>query len=645
MKTYFLKRNKRTELPTHFAAVYAACDTIPDPAKPNILRHPLRYWHAAVWRQERQGPSRLQSISGLQPATFWEWLIRHLSPYRPLWLWTHDAPRHLLALRFFDHMRPGCFSLLEPDWRVAARTKPPLAPRPRHGLIADSDPPTILHVWHETGAQLIILDTLNWYRFSLPELAASLNVNAIPEPIHTSADVHWCRYAQAQTGLIQTIARDVHTFVKEKDLGCMKYTLPGQAMQHYRHAFLAVGIKPSDIDSVRTLERAAYVGGRIDPFYVGKVYTQEESEPWAKNKRKRRPFPFPIGPVYHLDVSNLYPHVMATQRFPCRLEMFRGCELPESQWHSNRLQASVAQVLLDSPDHEWPVRTETETLYCTGRIRTFLAGPDLLLAKMLGVLRGIEAIATYALADLFSEYVHHWWALRQAAKAGGNPVHSQIAKDFLLSFYGKWGERRHAWDTVDNVPARQRWGVYFDRDPVTREYRMCRAIGGTLQVKGDPGEAPHAFPAIAAFVTSYARRHMESLRECAGLRDCYYQGTDSLFVSSVGYTRLQAAGHCADSVLGKLRLVERLESMHTWGCHDYEKDGTIVRGGISKETVRLANGVVEQVSHAKLKSALCTEPPECPLSLTNPIPDRQPYTRGKVGKDGWVTPLKRNDWP
>lgn len=640
----YLKANKRTELPSHFAALYAATDSEPPEPPSNVIHHPLRQWYAMSWRQERDHCNRVHTATGTEPASCWEWLFRELSPYRPLWVWTHDAPRVLLALQFFRQWKHGNLSLWEPAWRFAERSAQASKAKRRHGLIADSDPPTIVHAWHKSGRQIVIVDTLNWYRESLEVAAQAAGSVTLSMPTSATSAAVWHLYARTQCEAIAAVGRSIYAMVREKDLGCMKYTLPGQAMQHYRHSFMSRKIVLHDEPTVKLLERAAYVGGRIDPFYVGEVIAASDIRALPPTGRKKKPYSRPIGPVYHLDVSNLYPHCMRAHEFPRRLLAYHPTGLPEREWTDARLRCSIAQVLLDSPDEVWPVRGADETLYVKGKIKTTLAGPELVYAKMLGCLHTIEAIATYELADLFSSFVAYWWEERQKPRPPERAVEAQIAKDFLLSFYGKWGEKLHCWQTVTDEQPRQPWGVYFDRDPKTGEYRMCRALIDTLQVRQEPGEAPNAFPAIAAFVTSHARRQMQELRKVAGLRDCYYQGTDSLFVSPQGLCRLQAAGHVKAATLGKLRIVERLNAFTSWGCHDYEKGSTIVRGGISKEVTTAPDGAILQVNHCKLRSALAGVPPDVPLSLTAPIPERQPYTRGKVGRDGWVTPFERNDW-
>lgn len=352
----------------------------------------------------------------------------------------------------------------------------------------------------------------------------------------------------------------------------------------------------------------------------------------------------PIGPVHRLDVSGLYPYVMQRFLFPRRRVDYRETLVPGDHYDLDVLARSLAEVQLDSATDCYPVRTKAGTVYAAGHVETVLAGPELVQAAAKGHLRRVGMITSYELADLFSEYVAEWWNRRLDAEATGDLVLANLAKAFLVSLPGKFGQMTPEWETMAGESPTQPWGVYVDRDPADAKPRWCRAIGNVLQVRRKDKERADNFPAVSAWVTSHGRLLMNQLRHQAGAREVYYQGVDSLHVSTRGLSRLMKAGTMHARELGKLRVEESTPWAVYWGCNDYETASRRVAAGVGRVIVRSPDGLPYQERFRSLRSLLRNQPPDgVPLDM-QPVPVREPYARGVIGVDGWVLPILRKDW-
>jgi len=92
-------------------------------------------------------------------------------------------------------------------------------------------------------------------------------------------------------------------------------------------------------------------------------------------------------------------------------------------------------------------------------------------------------------------------------------------------------------------------------------------VGNSIVHKSvEEREAPMAFTAIAAHVTSYGRAALWTLIEAAGLENVYYTDTDSVVVNEAGFTRLRDL--IGDS-LGALKVEKEADVLEIRTLKDY----------------------------------------------------------------------------
>jgi len=306
--------------------------------------------------------------------------------------------------------------------------------------------------------------------------------------------------------------------------------------------------------------------------------------------------------VHQLDATSLFPSVMAGNDYPAKLSRWEVREQPIALAPSIRLADSICEVVLRNTDTTFPVRIDGATQYVCGTYKTTLAGPELAHAYKLGAIDLWGSWCEYETAPIFAGYVEHFWRLRQQFHAQGNSLYEQFSKLLLNSLYGKFGQRSSQWVHCPGLIPEVPWSQWTHLDAASGEAIEYRAIGERVERSETPGEIDGNFPAISAFVTSYARQRMRQLRQLLGPADLFYQGVDSLIVSQDGFLKLMAAGEVAHFELGKLRYERTADCAGIWGKHNYDFGSRRVAAGIKADAVDLGGGWFEQDRFRRVSS-------------------------------------------
>jgi hypothetical protein len=612
---------------------------------------PLRQWTARAFRWERGDISRVETMQTPEIDCFWQLIRKRLDHCRPLWIWCHQAATAATALGLWDKMDCQEYQLDEPYWRFQKRLAKNPRARQRKGFIADSDPPTIIHLWAHTGQQIKILDIRNWFRVSLEELKESLGWQPAENMLRGPAT---CETAAAGFDRLNVLYRAVTLLLEDIhrcDMGVMQGTAPAQAMSCYRHKFREHDIvcldekdlKEEVYQKARQLERDCYRGGRVEPFFVGTVYRCLPSY-YEELHHEHCGSALKIdSPIYHLDVSGLYCSILRNQRLPYKLvgKMFNP--IPRPEWTADWLNQAAAHVTIESTTTPYPRKEKDQTVWCTGRFKTFLCGPELVRAHLAGHLVAIQAATTYALATIASKFADYWWRVRCEAEDAGDWLCATLAKQMPNALTGKFAQRGRTWETVLGVPTPpdHRWGSFGWVENEKPSIR--RGIAGVMQEQREYEPASHVFPAISAWVTAHGRCFMDTCRDVAGAGHVFYQSVDSLFTDRHGYDKLKEAGLVEERTLGLLRYVDFADYLRIWGVNDYQLGPKVVRAGVPDHAEYLADGRtrVEKMSH--LRSYLDHGPGVSPTVWTETLAARGDCSRGILEPSGWVRPFERRE--
>jgi hypothetical protein len=173
------------------------------------------------------------------------------------------------------------------------------------------------------------------------------------------------------------------------------------------------------------------------------------------------------------------------------------------------------------------------------------------------------------------------------------------------------------------------------------KWHQYRSIGDTTYRKCKNDEEPDdTFVAIAAWTTSAARVYMHELRAVAGERECYYQYTDSLFVTKKGYTRLCDAGYVDHNTIGKLKTYNEYATIEVRGPGWINYGDRLKACGIGENAIKTGHDTY-LINHATSPNGIFGRNgkinyAELPIPTTYPPPE----TRGEVDAKGWVQPVR-----
>lgn len=615
-----LQHNLATQIARRL--VFVDCETT-DVDPENLVEEVHRLWFgvARTGRFENSGAGlkygRRRKRVFYSGQDFWSWLKTIARKKETTWIYAHNAGFDFTVLGVWDLIRSGELTISKPRY-----VRQPLAQKDFWvGLLLLEDPPTVVGLEDKEGRRYVLCDTLNYWRVSLAALGESVGYEKLEWPGDPKTIEKWLPYCDRDTEIIEQAIIQLITWWKDNDLGNWKWTGPGLAMSAYRHAFMRHDIIFHDRMDVRVLERNGYYGGQLEAFKLGHIE----------------------GPVYQYDVTSLYPSVMRFNNYPTRLLHWNMNPAPTTGHPPFEPANSVAEVDLVAGEHTFPKRDETQVYYANGDGWTTLAGPELDYAWKLGLIKRWGRWSTYEVAPIFTEFVQHFFSLKKDYEEHGNKVQREFVKLLLNSLYGKFGQRGGKWTfNPDRIPWDE-FGIFHERNPITGKWQKCLGIWDIVLDWTPLNEVGQSFPAIAAFVTSYARQHMRELRKICGRTHYFYQSTDSLIVDRIGRTNLNWCGKIADGDLGQLKLEESGNDAHIWGLHWYRVGDKKIEGAKKASAEGITDTMWSELQFDSLQTVLRRNgSPE--IHIKRVIKERSlQYTKGTVLSDGRVRPKQLSD--
>lgn len=637
----YLRRNHRTALPGAVVCVDTETAPVPHPDRPAWKVHKLRLGVAVYFRLESGRQRSREVFHFTSTDAFWAWLTSKLNTRRPLWLFAHNLFFDLSALRFWEQMESGAYTLTEPDSLYRPRARRRREEPRRRGLLATEDPPSIWDGWHSSGARLRCLDTMNWWRCGLADLGWSLGLEKLPMPAICAAEGDWFQYCLRDVEIVEKAVLRLTTWVKEHDLGNFRVSAASQSFAAFRHRFMPDGLGIFTPDTAKPLERRAYYPARQFVHFVGRVVPFEA----AAFRGSKREGPAEQGPVYALDVSSCYPSVMAGHDYPTRHVRTLSAMSPKECLEWMEVYAACAECHVDTEDEPYPYRESAEeggrVLWCVGRFATVLCGPELRRGLESGHVTALGLVQFYVKGRPFDAFVEWVLSQRAAAQLAGDQVAADLAKLVGNSLHGKFGQRSPRWEVIPGLVAPTPWGHFYRSDELFETVHAYRSVAYTVQRSGDGAEADNSFPLIAAYATAYARERMRVYRRAAGKRQVFMEDCDTLHVTHAGYRALIDAGHVGDARPGLLRLENCQEEAEYRGVRNYRLGDDWTIAGLTLKARQLPDGRWVQSTFAGPDATISGGPLAGPLEMEQLARDPLPYVPGQVRPDGWVAYFER----
>jgi len=588
-----LGRNRRTAFPKRM--IFLDTESVVKERRGKLVHYPY-LWGACyvdAQRGDYDHPHEEWQFFD-RPDDFWKWVVSKAYSKEELYLFTHNPSYDMIAGKIYAMCMKYGFSAK---------------------FYHEKGMTYILKIYKDKR-KITVLNTGQWYQGKLASIAPLFGLRKgeldHTQPIYSEA----VRYNRTDVEIIKRAMLSWFKFCKQHDLGNFGLTPAKQAVNAFRHRFGGEKIVlPNDEDEIR-LEREAYFGGRTEAHFIGAV---------------------PAEKVVSLDVNSMYPSVMKDFLYPLR---FLGYEENISLRRLHRHMRDflvIARVRVKTNVPCVPVRVRGRIFFPVGEFETALCQPELELVEKYGQIIQVKAACIYEKASLFADYVEFFYQERQKAKREGNKLRDKLLKLLLNSLYGKFAQRSPKWEitgdcAVDKIGYEDVYDVQDDR-----HYQRKYFLGKVWENVGE-SEPRDSFPAIAAFVTSYARVVLFQYIYQVGEKHNFYNDTDSLFVDEEGYARVM--NYIDPSCLGYLKREEDKHNLVIYGPKDYVWATGVKHKGVPKDARQLSNDTFQYWSWDKTASFLHRQ--NLVQYENRPVTKKlkRAYLKGWVLDTGWVVPFE-----
>jgi hypothetical protein len=464
----------------------------------------------------------------------------------------------------------------------------------------------------------MFVDSLNWLPHSLEKIGQWLGHEKGGLPRQTEDVKTWADYCLRDAEILEKAVNAILDFCQRHDLGVFRATSAGQSAQSYRHRWLWKGLLVPDDEEHKDWERKSYYGGRTELFYYGHA-------PAA---------------VTTLDVSGFYCSVLRDAMLPSRVLDRARDPLVSDLRRTMEKYGAIAQCLIDSPEHPYPVRLGGRTIYACGRFVTWLCGPELRHALQQGHVKVIVSATTYQLDPIARDYADYWARAREEYRSDSDAIYSQMAKSIPNSWVGKWGQMSSKWEEYPDVPAPRPWYRWPGRTIGNTGIDQYQSLANKTYRRTSQHSAGKSWPAIAAYVTALGRERMDALRAAAGPRNVYYQVVDTLHVNDAGLLGLERAQQVYPGELGYLGVTHTYQDVQYIGINLLRVDGKWHAAGLGRLNRELPDGALDVTTFERLASVLAREPDGSVVVSHRRWRPEYRYQHSVIGKDGWCSPHK-----
>jgi hypothetical protein len=529
---------------------------------------------------------------------FCKWLESKSRPKRPLWVFSHNLFFDLQVLCFYEYFaRTG--------WELDFIYEAALS----YIIIIRREDQTIKGV-----------STTNYFDTSLDEIGKLVGYEKLKVDFDTVSDEELATYCRRDVEVLKLALERYFDFLKTHDLGKFGMTKASQAFNAYRHRFMKNKIYTHTEDRLIELEKDAYMGGRTECFYIGEI----------KGKR-----------VLSLDINSMYPFIMRRYKFPCRFIDYQENVDPSALPRLLGKLCAVAEVLVETDEPYFAVRSGNKIIFPIGRFRCYLCTRGLNLAIYRGLLRGVIAISFYEAADLFSDYVNFFYSLKEKYDREGNAIYRKLVKYFLNCLYGKFAQFRPVMDYFreDTGPLvfRSQW-----YDAVTGEKGVEYKLMNRVVRETGREIARNSLVPISAHITEDARLYLDEIIRGIGRDRVLYCDTDSVKIFDHDKHLLK---HKIDPhELGALKVEEEYSYLQIIGPKAYITDETKKLKGIPARANEVKHWVYRYTSFPRQATHLRKGIVDYFETRTIDKKLKSYYDKGTVTDSGKVTPYRLTEF-
>jgi len=593
MAAHILSRAGKSNRPSRMIFVDTETEPRADPRGRTL--HDLKLGYAIACRTRRGQRLKIHDDKIIRaPGDFWDWVDKLCAPQTKYYLVAHNLNFDLPVLKAFSELGAR-------GWELKS---------------VYSKQTVGIYRWEKADRKLYALDHGNFFSGKLERWAQLINLPKLPIDFRAAGDAELLTYCKRDTFILRALWVKWLDFLDLHECGKFGQTIAATAFNTYRYRFMPCNIWIDHTPEAVELERAAYRGGRVEVLYQG--------------YRKR-------GHFHYVDVNSMYGHIMQTNQYPAGLMGYAPCKSLVILKRKLSRYAVIARVTVDVTDNYFPYTLNNHTCYPLGEFTTTLTTPELKIAIANDWIKQVHFIAWYRQARLFYQYVKYFQTLKEHYQDQDNKPFAGIAKMFINSLYGKFGQLGLKMTKIGSCPTGETMKmpvVDLDR----HEYYSITKIGGSVIREEKHGEGYNSCPAIAAHVTAYARIYLNQLRELIPPHNVFYMDTDSLIVDDQGLSHLDHLMHPTHP--GKLKIELTSPWLVVNAPKDYRMQGRTRVKGVRADAEPIAPNAFKQDQWARIPGLI--QDGNVDQFYTHKVIKhlaRRVYS-GNVQRSGWVKPFR-----
>jgi hypothetical protein len=540
-KYHILSPNKSNTTPVH--CIFFDTETNYKVNSEGQIEHTLKLGCAIYKRFEPDLSIRSRRVCYFTTTReFYEFVMSYAKGSKKLYLFAHNVFFDLWITKFYLNAFKNGWQSLIPFYK---------------GM-------TYIDRLKKKSKRIQIINVGNYFQTTVKKMGELVGLPKKEVDFKNVSNLQLLQYCRRDVEIIEKVMTGWFEFIRRYDLGKYAYTLPGQAFNAYRHRFMPVKIHLHRKDQPETLEKEAYYGGRCECFYIGKVNSDQ---------------------IYKLDINSMYPSVMIDNDYPIRFMYNKEDPTIRKLKIACQKYCVIAKVEIKTDKPAYPYKMNNKLVFPIGQFTTTLCTPELKYALNHKHIIEVYQIALYNKAQIFNEYVHFFYNLRNKFKTEDNNIYQFIAKKFLNSLYGKFGQKERLSETIDYSDCLQVSSEYFYNVDTNEKGRRIIFGGKQKTITITEHASRNALTAIAAHVTSYARLKLQKVIDMIPENSYFYCDTDSLFINTKALNILK--NEINQTELGKWKIEDVTDKLIIRGLKDYTFGSNKKVKGITKDAIKL----------------------------------------------------------
>lgn len=511
----------------------------------------------------------------------------------PLWIFAHNIGYDLRCMGFYKHFtKAGWLRVFNYD---------------------KGD--TYILIITKDHASIKLVSTTNYFKGSLEDLGESINLPKIDVDFYTASFKELSDHCRRDVEILKAFIFDYFHYVQSNDLGQFRLTRGSQSFTAFRHKFMSKRIYLHRIPGVLALERASYMGGRVECFRIGR---QTEV------------------PYLSLDINSMYPYLMHKLKLPSKLADYQENYSINSLATDLKHFSAIAEVTLTPDFPYYAYRHNNKILFPVGEFTAYLCSEGLKKAIELNHLIDIKKVAIYRQAHLFKEFVEYFYKQRLEYAEKDDHIHQRFCKTLMNSLYGKFGQKI----TIQNEFPYLGESTYkrlLNIDLLTGKRDMEYILFNKRIVEVGKEEGKHSFCAIASHITEAGRILLAEIIAQIGLGTVVYCDTDSIIIPEKALSKVTYPIH--PNLLGNLKKERIYESLDIIAPKAYITNQGRKIKGIPKRAVETSKRRFEFMRFEGEKTHMLNEITDYQLLRPAFRELSGEYTKGIINEDGTISPF------